>query len=315
MAAARGKMAAHHQGVVKSEFARSCMICSQLTAIAVVVAGTASAAQLQQLESPVHRIDHIMIRTAHPQELFAFLSDDLQLPIAWPLASRSGVTSGGVFFGNVVVEAINFPGQASANARLVGFGFEPRPLDSALAELRRRGIRFGEPRPFERTREDGTRQRLWTNVTLTDFSDADRPPNARVHIFLSEYSPDYVNVEERRMRLRRELADRNGGSLGVLAVNEVIVGTTDLSRATQAWRRLLGPARSSPHVWDVGDGPAIRLVPATDNALQGLVVRVASLQQARRFLQKRNMGSGDRRRVTIDSAALTGVRIELVEIR
>ena len=201
------------------------MIRSQLTALAVVLTGTASAAQLQQRESPVHRIDHIMIRTGHPQELFAFLSDDLQLPIAWPLASRSGVTSGGVSFGNVVVEAINFPDQASANAQLVGFGFEPKPLDSALAELRRRGIRFGEPRPFETTREDGTRQRLWTNVTLSDFSDVDRPPNATVHIFLSEYSPAYVNVEQRRMRLQRELAGLNGGSLGVQAVDEVNRGS------------------------------------------------------------------------------------------
>jgi hypothetical protein len=288
-------------------------IAASVTAIAVVFAGTA-AVQFQQLESPVHRIDHIMIRTGHPRELFSFLSDDLQLPIAWPLASRSGVTSGGVSLGNVVVEAINFPGQASATTHLVGFGFEPAPLDSALAELRRRGIRFGEPRPFETTREDGTRQRLFTNVTLSDLSDADRPPNATVHIFLSEYSPAYVNVEERRLRLRRELVGRNGGSLGVMAVTEVIVGTTDLSRATQAWQRLLGPPRS-PHVWDVGDGPAIRLVSATDNSLQGLVVRVASLQRARGFLRERNMVQGDTRRVTIDSPMLTGVRIELVESR
>ena len=48
-----------------------------------------------------------MIRTDAPRELYAFFTDVLQLPVAWPLMSpRPGVTTGGVAFGNVNVEAI-----------------------------------------------------------------------------------------------------------------------------------------------------------------------------------------------------------------
>jgi hypothetical protein len=264
-------------------------------------------------ETPVRRIDHIMIRTGDPNGLYAFLTEFLRLPVAWPLASRSGVTSGGVGFGNVTVEAITFPNQASPKARLVGFGFEPAPLASALAELRLKGVRYNAPRPFYATREDGSRQLLWTNVTLTDFSDADRPTNASVHIFLSEYSPDYVNVVERAERLRRELTSGDGGLLGVRSVEEVVIGTTDLSAATKVWERFLGPAATATSpLWQVGDGPAIRLVASNENALQRLVVRVSSLQRARAILHERNMLRADARGIAIEVPVLDGVRLDLI---
>jgi hypothetical protein len=119
----------------------------------------------------------------------AFFTETLQLPVAWPLATRGGVTSAGVGFGNVNVEAIKFPAQKPSKAQLVGFGFEPSRLAECLTELERRGIRYGEPRPFVVTQPDGSKKTLFTNVTLQQFSDSDRPGDATMHIFLSEYSP------------------------------------------------------------------------------------------------------------------------------
>ena len=262
----------------------------------------------------VRRIDHIMIRTGHPHEVFAFFSDVLQLPIAWPIATREGVTSGGAGFGNVNVEAIQFPDQTAAEAKLVGFAFEPGPLDTVLNELQRRSIRFGGPRPFYSTLQDGTRRNLWTNVTLLELSDADRPANATMHVFLSEYSPTYVNTEQRRVRLQRQLTTSSGGSLGVQGVKEVIIGTTDLPTARKAWERLLDPWRvSEPGLWHVGDGPAIRLVEAKEDALQELVVSVVSLQRARAVLQTRKLMDSDSRDVIIRSPQLDGVVIRLVQ--
>lgn len=66
---------------------------------------------------PIRQVDHIMIRTGAPRELYAFFTEVLQLPVAWPLISpRPGVTTGGVAFGNVNVEAIQFPGQKEKSA-------------------------------------------------------------------------------------------------------------------------------------------------------------------------------------------------------
>src|SRR5688572_17226900 len=150
-------------------------------------AGFESSSQTPSTSHPIRQIDHIMIRTGDPRELHAFFADTLQLPIAWPLTSpRPGVTTGGVGFGNVNVEAIQFPGQTGSRPRLIGLALEPLALDETLIELDRRGLTSGERRPLIATASDGSRRTLWTNVTLRQFSDSDSPADATLHIFRSE---------------------------------------------------------------------------------------------------------------------------------
>jgi catechol 2,3-dioxygenase-like lactoylglutathione lyase family enzyme len=265
---------------------------------------------------PVRRIDHIMIRADDPAKVYAFFTEALQLPVAWPLISpREGVATGGVGFGNVNVEAIRFPGQTSqpSSAQLLGFGFEPSPLAASLAELDRRGITYGAPRPMIATGQDGSKNTLWTNVTLRQFSDGEAA-DATMHVFLSEYSPAYVNVDERRERLRRQLAENGGGPLGVEAVREVIVGVTDLEEARGLWQKLLDPTPlSGSSTWQVGDGPAIRLVQTKGNTTQGMVIRVTSLPRAKAFLREKGLlGADSEQEATIDPSKIYGLNIRVV---
>ena len=265
---------------------------------------------------PIRQIDHIMIRTGNPQDLYAFFTETLQLPVAWPITSpRAGVVTGGVGFGNVNVEAIQFPGQTDSRPRLVGFALEPSGLDESLSELNRRGITFDEPRPLIAAGPDGSRKTLWTNVTLRQFSDADNPANATLHIFVSEYSASYLNVDERRSRLRKQLVESSGGPLGVVDVKEVIIGATDLEMARGLWQRLLDPARSvTSNTWLVGNGPAIRLVSATDNRIQTMIVRVASLERAKAFLRdKQLLGRESDGQAAIDPSKIGGLDIRVVD--
>src|SRR5688572_10906890 len=198
-------------------------------------------------QAPVQYIDHIMIRCDEPAELFAFFSQTLQLPIAWPLADRGGVVSGGIGFGNVNIEAIKFPRQINnpTPTHLVGLALKPFSLGEALRELERRGITYGAPRPFVSVGPDGAKTTSFTNVTLKQFSDADRPGDATFHVFLSEYNPMYVDAVARRSRLRAELAARGGGPLGLVRVQEVIIGTVDLRGANRTWKMLVAPATSA----------------------------------------------------------------------
>jgi hypothetical protein len=288
--------------------------------MAAVVTVTASpiAAQVMQPGQPVRQVDHVMIRTGDPKELFEFFVDVLQLPIAWPLMSpRAGVTTGGVSFGNVNVEALQIPGQTDNRPRLVGFAFEPSELQSSLREMDRRGITYGPLRPVVSRASDGSANTLWTNVTLRQFSDSDGPADATVHIFLSEYSPTYVNVAERRARLRSELIAKQGGPLGVEALKELVIGVHDLDGARALWQKLLAPTRASESsVWQIGDGPAIRLVAAETTSVQELVIRVASLQRARTFLREKGLlGTDSPGEATIDPSKLNGLRFRLVEAR
>ena len=142
-----------------------------------------NSSQTRATSQPIRQIDHIMIRTGDPLELFAFFAETLQLPIAWPMTSpRAGVMTGGVGFGNVNVEAIHVPGQTDSRPRLLGFAFEPSALDDSLIELKRRGLTSGERRPLVATGPDGSTRTLWTNVTLRQFSDSDSPADATIHI-------------------------------------------------------------------------------------------------------------------------------------
>src|SRR5215212_3436782 len=265
-----------------------------LAAAILLVAGLHSAAQ--PAAAPIRRIYHIMIRADDPAKVYAFFTEVLQLPVGWPLMSpREGVATGGVGFGNVNVEAIRFRGQTSqpSSARLLGFGFEPSPLAASLAELDRRGITYGAPRPVIATGQDGSKTTLWTNVTVRQFSDGEAA-DATMHVFLSEYSPTYVNVEQRRERLRRQLAESAGGPMGVEELKQVIVGVSDLKAATTLWQRLLDPTPiSGSNSWQVGDGPAIRLVQANDNTTQGLVIGVVPWQRAKELRQEKGLRRDD----------------------
>jgi len=285
-------------------------------AILMVLGGFDFAAQ--RTAPPIRRIDHIMIRTGDPARLFVFFTETLQLPVAWPMMSpREGVATGGVGFGNVNVEAIQVPRQKSqpSRAQLLGFGFEPSPLAECLAELDRRGISYGERRPLIATGQDGSKNTLWTNVTLRQFSDGEAA-DATMHVFLSEYSPAYVNVEQRRERLRRQLAERGGGPLGVEAVKEVIVGVTDPA-ARSLWQKLLDPTPlSGSGTWQLSDGPAIRLLQARENTTRELVISVASLPKAKAFLRERGLlGIDSQQEATIDPSKIEGLNIRLVEKR
>ena len=189
------------------------------------------------------------------------------------MSPRAGVSTGGVGFGNVNVEAIQIAGEKDDRPRLVGFAFEPSPLRECLTALQR-GITYGQLRPVIATGPDGSRNTLWTNVTLPQFSDSDSPADATMHVFLSEYSPTCVNVEQRRARLRSELMANGGGPLGIESVKEIVVGARDLDAARALWQKLLDAAPSSTsNAWQVGGGPAIRLVPATENLPPSLSCR------------------------------------------
>jgi hypothetical protein len=97
-----------------------------------------------QIASPVRQIDHIMIRSEQPLNLYRLFVETFELPVAWDMATRGGVTSGGVGFGNVNVETIRFPGQTTRQSLLVGFALEPYPsLSESLADLDRRNIPYG----------------------------------------------------------------------------------------------------------------------------------------------------------------------------
>lgn len=291
-----------------------------LAAFIVAFGNLASSGQERERASPpIRQVDHIMIRTDDPEPLYSFFTKTLELPVAWPLTTYA-FTTGGVGFGEVNVEVIGVgeqkgsPRSKPSESRLVGIALEPSRLAQSLADLDKRGITYGELRPRVSTGQDGSKKNLWTNVTLRQFSDADKFVDARMHVFLCEYSPSFVKVEERRKRLREQLTAKKGGPLGVHSVKEILIGTTDLEKAKGLWLKLLEPTPpSTPGVWQLGSGPAIRLIRAKDNTIQGLVISVESLPKAKAFLREAGLlGPDSEEEATIDPSKIEGLNILLV---
>ncbi len=95
------------------------------------VDGSESSSQTRATSQPIRQIDHIMIRTGDPRELYAFFAETLQLPIAWPMTSpRAGVMTGGVGFGNVK-KRFSSPGRPIHGRDWLALRSNPRPSTKA----------------------------------------------------------------------------------------------------------------------------------------------------------------------------------------
>jgi hypothetical protein len=99
------------------------------------------------------------------------------------------------------------------------------------------------------------------------------------------------------------------------SVMELVIGAKDTAAAQRDWGVLLGPLRAGQEpVWQIGSGPAIRLVAAQDDHLVLLRVKVKSLERARAFLKRENLlGVDSKREISFDPAHVAGADIRLVE--
>ncbi|MBD0373944.1 MAG: hypothetical protein ICV60_24250, partial [Pyrinomonadaceae bacterium] len=105
-----------------------------------------------------------------------------------------------------------------------------------------------------------------------------------------------------------------GGALGLESVQEIVVGVKDYEKANRNWEKLLSPVQPvAPGLWEIADGPAVRLVHDEKDAIQALVFKVSDLERARTFLREKDMLDSTRSEQTrIDPAKIYGLDIRLV---
>ena len=100
------------------------------------------ASNLKENDSVVKCIDHILLTPENPRGLYNFLTEDLKLPVAWAFKEYEGFASGGVFFGNVNLEALVMNrDNLSTPSKIAGIAFEPsQPTEKVVEELKRSAI-------------------------------------------------------------------------------------------------------------------------------------------------------------------------------
>ena len=272
------------------------------------------AAQTDRRRGPVIRqADQILIESDDPTVLFAFFTDTLQLPVAWPITGNAGFTSGGVGVGNVTLGLFRYADREkltdskAPKARYTGIAFEPYPLEDALAELKIRGIPFDPPEPHVAVLPDGTRGTQSTTVVLPSLS------LPGLSIFLYEYSPAFLDVQVRRRQLGNRLALNKGGPLGILSSYEIVIASKDMQADKVEWEKLIGnPGQSGK--WRAGEGPAIRLVEYAGYGIRKIVLRVESLHQTGSALEQRQMlGPFSDEEVCLDASKVQGLNICFME--
>jgi catechol 2,3-dioxygenase-like lactoylglutathione lyase family enzyme len=252
----------------------------------------------------VSQVDHIVIRSNDADRLFKFLTETLQLPVAWPMSDFGGFGSGGVAVGNVNLEVIR---STVAGSAFTGFALEPAALARSLRTLDERGIPHGPPTEFRSGGLLGIGGKtLWTTVALPSVS------GDAVEIFFCEYKDD---VAARRRNGLEQLRSRKGGPLSVVSVDEIVYGAKDSPGLRNRWRDILTPiGESVPGVWHVGEGPAIRIVEAVDDGILGIVIKVRSLSEARRFLAaKGGIRESRAGEITLGGPQLEGLTVKVVQ--
>jgi hypothetical protein len=284
-------------------------------------------------------IDHIMIRVndAIYDQVFSLFTDTLQLPISWNIHNYyPPFKAGGIVAGNISMEIFRSGEQPlyPSQAQLYGIALEATPLPGCLQELTRRGIPHLPPHAIPQE-YFSSRGEFYTLIYLGEllgsdlsrFFHADQIGLGAIDnlifdqvfrhgtIFLCEYNPTFWNIPEERPKKKSLLQEKRGGVLRLEYVRELIIGVTDPGRAQEQWQRLLTPLVPVREAeWQFKEGPAIHLVPHERDEMVAMIWKVASLEQAKAFLQAKGMlGEETAKQVTIAPETTYGLKICLVE--
>lgn len=293
-----------------------------MVALSVLVAATACAAGARRREqsSPdasstaiVRGIDHFFATSSAPEPLYRIFRDTFGLPEVYPFRAYEGFSSGVVSMGDVLFEVATWevPADSILPTELKGIAFAPSDrLPITLTRLRDHGFAYQAPDSVMYTTSEGTRALGYVNVPL-DGPAGLPPTNASIFIYDDLAS---ARAASRRREGAEELARRNGGPLGVLAVQELVIGVEQREAALAQWRRLLeSSTQESGGVITFPNGPALRFVEAPSGAILEMVVRVRSLEVAERFLAGQGMLRKDEGQVLIALPSAGALRIRLVE--
>lgn len=275
----------------------------------------------------------------------------LQLPAQRRATHRSAYTGSSIYAGNLDFRLLPTPaGVFDTAAQFYGLVLETPSQD--LSRLSARGISY-IPAPYLMPQPGKTPTLMRVNIFLSGYLGATpsmralfalnklvpdrvwmralaREAPERIQgakfmvnhvyrdgmVFLVKHNPGWRAADAERRRSIADFIARRGGSLGLVSVREVVIGTTNLPAAYSRWQKLLYPAPEVDQAcWQLSEGPAIRLLAAERDAIHHLVWDVESLAEAYQVLG--DMGLLGRvldEEIRIKRDMMGGLDIRLVEV-
>jgi hypothetical protein len=287
----------------------SCIVCLSVISIASA-GGCGSPAPGPEFQPLVRKVDHIAITCADPEALFNTLTQVLGLPVAWPLSSYPGFTTGGAHAGNVNIETLRFgnPGQSSGGTRaqtsIYGIVFDSYPLSTVIGAFQRRGADPGDPRNQMREM-NGQQVKVWTNVTLNGLC------TDTYIVYLCEYTPAMKEILAKRAKDNPLPL----GGIGLMGAKKIMITGAEPEQTRKRWKMALAPApMSKDGELSFESGPAIVISGGSRDAIGGLIFKVNSLERARAFLEQKGLlGNASKDQINVNPATVQGLEIRLVE--
>jgi hypothetical protein len=244
-----------------------------ITAICFVLLFTITQAQ-------VNKIEHFFASSPKAEKLFQFFSKDLELPVVWKYQTWGDFASGGVTLGNVAFELVTFKGAETTSFN--GIALEPRHhMEEFEKELDKLGISHDTIDNSNVSKDSTGVLRGWSLFT---------PKNVLPHeanLFVCDYKQRQRIIDNRKMASDK-LRETNGGGLGIISMNEIVINTTDFKKYDERFTKLPGVTKVKSGLFSFSEGPDLRLQQDEKNRIPKIVIKVSSLEKAKAFLKSKN---------------------------
>jgi len=258
------------------------------------------------LKAQINKVDHFFASSPKAETLFNLFKNKFGLPVDWDYKAWGDFSSGAVTLGNIAFEFVYYKGVSKTTFE--GIALEPQ---QSVEEIK---IILDDAKIVHDTIEPNTyvmkngKLGGWSNMGLKNLL----PSEAGLFIC------DYKNREQISLYRKKSadtLKNNNGGPLGVSFLKEIVIGSTNFSLNKKELARLPGIKANKDNVYSFNDGPSIRLINSNINGFEKIVIKVSSLENAKKYLKSQNLlGNSTANSVFIDTNSTDGLIIELTDI-
>lgn len=253
----------------------------------------------------INKIDHFYLSSPKADTLFNLFTNKLGLPTDWDYKSWGDFSSGAVSLGNVAFEFVFYNGVTKTS--FDGIALEPKQSVEEIIEVLNNAKVMHDTIVANTFVMSNGKIGGWSNMSFKNLL----PDEAGLFIC------DYKNREQISLYRKKSsdtLKSNNGGPLGVLSLKEIVIGSTNFSMHKNELVKLPGINSNKDNVYSFKEGPSIRLTNSTTNGFEKIVIKVRSVDQARKYLKSQNLiGKSSKNSVYIDQKAIDGLIIELID--
>jgi hypothetical protein len=249
----------------------------------------------------VLRIDNISVQAGNAPALYSLFANTFQLPSLSHYQPLAGLAAGQVWLGNTV---LSFTKGNTDTAFFSRLSLEPLQHGEALVQtLAGFGIMLNPPESVTHTNKEGE-QFAWKTMGVRDLC------SEWLAVVIADALTPALFTSQ-RAGAKKIFAEKEGGTLGLLAVQKIVLTTADAAKTLQAWVSIPGVQRMADIGFRLIDGPVILVEKGNQHAVKEIVVQVRSLAAAELFLQKNGLLQKEGNKTLIRPAVVQGLRIVL----